>query len=256
MSVFEQYAQYYDAFYNDKNYEQEAEFVKGLIRKHHSSVKHILELGCGTGLHALSLAASGFFVLGIDFSQIMIEEARRRSLDAATGLKNRLRFEQADIRRYKTNKKFDAIISLFHVMSYQTTNDDLRAAFSTAKAHLRPGGLFIFDCWYGPTVLTERPSKREKKVTKDHLSITRIAEPALQINDNIVDVHYHFTISNNLDREIKNLSETHRMRYFFKPEVELLLSETGFECLQVGEWLSRRPPGTDTWSVYFVGRKL
>ena len=38
-------------------------------------------------------------------------------------------------------------------MSYQTSNDDLNATFASARANLKQGGVFIFDCWYGPALL-------------------------------------------------------------------------------------------------------
>jgi hypothetical protein len=52
------------------------------------------------------------------------------------------------------------VFSLFHVMSYQTSNKDLQDAFETAKINLKPGEIFIFDCWYGSSVLTDRPVGR------------------------------------------------------------------------------------------------
>ena len=68
-----------------------------------------------------------------------------------------LTFTTGDIRDIRLNQRFDVVIALFHVISYQTTNDDVTAAFQTARQHLNPGGIFIFDVWYGPAVLTERP---------------------------------------------------------------------------------------------------
>ena len=75
-----------------------------------------------------------------------------------------LTFIRSSIEELHLNQKFDAVISLFHVMSYQTTNEELSAAFKTASKHLAKGGIFIFDFWYGPTVHNEKPSIRIKKV--------------------------------------------------------------------------------------------
>ena len=65
---------------------------------------------------------------------------------------------EGDIREIRLNKRFDTVIALFHVISYQTTNEDVTAAFETARQHLNSGGIFIFDISYGPAVLTERPA--------------------------------------------------------------------------------------------------
>lgn len=77
------------------------------------------------------------------------------------------------------------MIALFHVISYQTTNEDVTAAFETARHYLNPGGVFIFDVWYGPTVLTERPSVRIKSMADDQTEIIRLAEPVLHPNENL-----------------------------------------------------------------------
>ena len=137
-------------------------------------------------------------------------------------------------------------------MSYQTTNDDLRAAFATAKAHLKPGGIFIFDCWYGPAVLTDRPAVRIKRLEDEILSVTRIAKPVMHPNDNSVDVNYHVTIRNIASGVVDELWETHRMRYLFLPEIEFCLEDVGLRISEATEWMTGRVPGFDTWGVCFV----
>jgi SAM-dependent methyltransferase len=106
-----------------------------------------------------------------------------------------LTFSPGDIRDIRLNKSFDAVIALFHVISYQTTNEDVTAAFETAGHHLKPGGIFIFDVWYGPAVLTEHPEVRIKRMADEKTEITRLAEPVLHPNENRVDVHYHVFVT-------------------------------------------------------------
>ena len=74
-TVFSDYARYYDLLYRDKDYAAEAEYVAGLIRKFHPSARSILELGSGTGMHAIHLAKQGYEVTGIDISPDMINIA-------------------------------------------------------------------------------------------------------------------------------------------------------------------------------------
>ena len=201
MPVFGAYSRYYNLLYQDKDYDGEAEYVHNLIRKHQPGATSILNLGCGTGRHDLLLAQMGYEVTGIDQSEEMLavatsqlsslisqqECAHPSNLNSRQGS---LSFQQGDIRTIRLNKTFDVVTSLFHVISYQTTNDDLRAAFATARAHLKPGGIFIFDCWYGPAVLTDRPAVRVKRLEDTAIFVTRIAEPVMHPNDNIVDVNY------------------------------------------------------------------
>lgn len=210
-------------------------------------------MGCGTGKHAELLPKMGYEVLGIDMSHEMLEVANRRLSDLEEKGAINLSFDQGDIRTYRTGCRFDSVISLFHVMGYQTANEDLQAAFGTAKIHLKQGGVFIFDCWYGPAVLTDRPVVRVKRLEDDAIQVTRIAEPEIHANENIVDVNYHVVIKNKSTGSVEELRETHRMRYLFKPEVDFLFEQAGFNFVNGFEWMTGREPGFNTWGVCFVG---
>lgn len=117
------------------------------------------------------------------------------------------------------------------------------------------GGVFIFDCWYGPAVLTDRPVVRIKRLEDDDIEVTRIAEPKIHENKNIVDVNYNIFIKNKATGIAEELKETHRMRYLFKPEIDFLFEQAGFKLVESVEWMTGREPGFDTWGVCFVGKR-
>jgi SAM-dependent methyltransferase len=255
--VFAEYAHYYDLLYRDKDYQAEADYIAGLIRRFHPEARAILELGSGTGKHARLLASIGFSVHGIERSPEMLA----RALDKPEVFQQdqtvqRLSFSLGDIRTAHLPRTFDAVIALFHVISYQTTNEDVLAAFGTARAHLNAGGVFIFDVWYGPAVLTQRPSVRIKHIADEHLAITRIAEPDLNPNKNIVDVNYHVFIRNLATTAVHELKETHTMRYFFKPEMQCFAAQAGFRLTHIEEWLTGSSISSDTWGVCFIFQAL
>ncbi len=255
MSVFGPYARYYDLLYRDKNYASEARFVSDLIRKHAPRAQRLLELGSGTGIHASQLALLGYSVHGVDRSETMLEGARARlsSLDQAVA--GRLSFSRGDVRSVRLGVTFDTIISLFHVVSYQVTNDDLLAMFATAASHLAAGGLFVFDYWFTSAVLSERPAVRIKRLESDEISVTRLAEPGLNAADAYVDVNYHVFIRDKKTGATEELRESHRMRYLSLGEIDLLARASGFTVLESCEWMTGGQPGADTWGVCSVLRK-
>jgi SAM-dependent methyltransferase len=252
MTVFAHYARYYDLLYKDKDYTGEAEYVHALLQRQGNTPKSILELGCGTGKHALLLAKKGYAVTGVDMSEEMLAAARERKVKDGKSLS--LEFTHGDVRSVRVDKKFDAVISLFHVMSYQTTNEDLSNAFQTAAAHLKRGGIFVFDCWYGPAVLTDRPTVRVKRLEDDIIQVTRLAEPDMHPNENIVDVNYTLFIRDKASGKVEEVKETHRMRHLFAPEISSLIGLAGFKVLHSEEWMTGKVPGFDTWGVVFVGK--
>jgi SAM-dependent methyltransferase len=254
MKTFDTYAAYYDLLYHDKNYAAEVDYVDGLIKKSYPQAKTILDLGCGSGNHAFLFTQKGYHVHGIDISQLMIDCARAKQ-QVLDNEQSKTSFSCADLRTVSLDKTFDVVVSLFHVMSYQTSQDDLQKAFATAYKHLAPGGLFIFDCWYGPAVLADQPRVRVKRMENEQIKIVRIAEPILHPNNNYVDVQFTVYIHPKGNTAIDQLHETHCMRYLFEPEVRLLYEAAGFDFVAAYEWLGDRVPALTSWNVCFIGKK-
>ena len=253
--TFKHYSAYYDLLYADKDYAGEAQYVRTLIDEcAHNPVDSLLELGCGTGIHAGLLAAQGLHVLAVDSSTAMLEMARARALEAGTD-PGRLKFEFGDARSYRTTQTFDVVAAIFHVLSYQTSEADVNAMLATAAAHLSAGGIFIFDFWYGPGVLWQRPAVRAKHLANERLQVTRLAEPVIRDEINVVEVNYKVFVREQDDGVMHEIQETHPMRYFFLPELDVLLGSHGLERVKTEEWMTRRSPSLDTWGICVVARK-
>lgn len=247
--VFDAYAGYYDLLYRDKDYAAEAAHVARLLEQHAPGFASVLELGCGTGGHAVHLVRAGREVHGVDRSGRMLDRARARPLGGG-----RLDLTEGDIRSVRLDRTFDVAVSLFHVVSYQPTESDLLAVLATARAHLEPGGVFLFDAWYGPAVLTDRPVVRVKRLADESIEVTRIAEPTLHPDRNLVDVDYEVHVRELATGAVQVLRERHTMRYLFGPEVASAAARSGFEVVRAAESMTGRPPGFDTWAVDFVCR--
>ena len=93
----------------------------------------ILELGAGGG-HLLHHVAPGFDATAVDLSDAMLAHSRRLNPDVTHRV--------GDMRTVRLGETFDAVL-IHDAIDYMTTEDDLRAAFATARAHLRPGGLLL-----------------------------------------------------------------------------------------------------------------
>lgn len=257
MSVFSaDYSSAYDLLYRDKDYALESAFVHSRVRRHMPSAKSLLDLGAGTGRHDEEFCRLGYDVCGVERSEEMLQRAKGRAV-AMREVSPELHhpaFTQGDIRTVRLGFTFDVVSSLFHVMSYLTTNRDLRAGFETAKQHVREGGLFIFDFWYGPAVLTERPAVRVKRLEDNAIALARIAEPLLKTSENIVEVHYEMFVRSKQGKGFESIRERHDMRYFFLPEIRWIAEEAGWQLVEFGEWMTGHAPTEKSWSVYCVLR--
>lgn len=236
MSIFSEYSKYYDLLYQDKDYAAEVEYLNWLIQENSAKAKTILNLGCGSGRHDFLLAEKGYNVTGVDLSEEMIAVANKNSKGCQ--VEHKPEFFLGDIRTKRLNRHYDVVTALFHVMSYQVTNDDLDKAFETAYEHLQPRGIFIFDCWYGPGVITDRPHIREKQLESEILRVNRKSTPVIHPNEDCVDVIYDLVIENKITNEVYNITETHKMRYLFLPELQYFLERKGFKFKKAFEWMT------------------
>lgn len=252
VTPFGDYACFYDALYQDKDYQAECDYLLATLARFDTRpTRTILDLGCGTGNHDLPLTRMGYEVVGVDRSEAMVAQARCKATDAALDAE----FLTGDIRDLNLGRTFDAVISMFAVISYQCSNDDLLGMMRTARRHLKPGGLFVFDGWFGPAVLMSGPVAASKIVrTQDGETIERSASPVLDVLAHTVEVSYRVTRSRH-GAVIDKATEAHKVRFLFPQEIALLLDLAGFDLVAMGPFmdLDGRLSG-ETWNVSVVSR--
>lgn len=245
--IFKSYSLYYDLLYRDKDYAAEANYIQNLLSRHQIFSGELLEFGSGTGKHGCLLASKGFTIHGIERSADMV---------AAAKIVPGFTCQRGDISNTNMGRQYDAVLSLFHVMSYQTSNDKLQAVYTNASRHLALGGLFIFDFWYSPAVYTQKPVVRVKRMADTQVEITRIADPEIIPNENRVDVNYTIYIRDLAAGDIQTLQETHPMRHFSLPEIDILAGQHGFERVHAEAFLSGEAPSENTWGVCAILKKI
>jgi SAM-dependent methyltransferase len=250
LTAFEQYAPWYDLLYEDKDYRAEALFVEQQLRRHGASSGTLLDLGCGTGVHALEFARNGWHVTGIDLSADMIRRAEARQLDEACHVK----FRQGDVCATGPERNFDVAVSLFHVASYQTSPAKLRDMFANVYAALKPGGILLFDYWYGGAVLAQSVETRVKVVERAPLRVTRIAQSDHHEAAAAVQVNYTLFCEDKSKREIHRIDESHHMRYWFPFEIEAALKSAGLSAVGHYAWMTTDAPTSQNWSAYTVAK--
>jgi SAM-dependent methyltransferase len=247
MTVFADYALFYDDLYQDKSYATEAAWVASKIREVHPEAHTLLDVGCGTGKHARELASLGFEVTGIDRSPQMIGHAVATSNSSIS-------FAVGDLVTLDLDRKFDVVTSLFHVVSYQTTNVALAKSVDNLLRHAHDGGVVIFDFWHGPGVLSDPPAVRVKRVVGKEHDIVRVAEPSHDFDRSLVDVDYIVYATRRSDGSSLVATETHRMRYLFQSELRFLFDSFGVTDVAFSAWLADNAPGS-AWEACAIARK-
>lgn len=243
--TFSAYSRWYDLLYREKNYAGEAKYASALFAP--PLGMDILEIGCGTGRFTEQLLALGWNPHGLDVSSEMLEIARTR-IPSSTPL------ICADARSFQINKQFPAVISLFHVFSYLTTDADLLAAFNTVREHLAPGGTFVFDVWHGPGVVASPPGNPTKIVSDEDWNISRKTVSKM-LDGARVSVEFHITATPSNGEKPVELNEIHMMRYWFPEEIRSIATSAGMEVAEIYASGSHEAPTSECWFATYVLHK-
>ena len=249
--AFEDYANFYDFLYSDKNYQAECSFVKRVFDTYGAGdIRTILDLGCGTSSHALILSDMGYTVTGVDLSEKMLRLAAGKAREQ----NKQIRFLEGDIRNLDLKQKFDAVLAMFNVLGYQTTNQDVESALRSARRHLGRNGLFICDVWFGPAVLREKPSERTKTIEQENSKVVRYARPVLDIINQTVEVNYTVSKIGGGQRQAE-VKEPHLVRFFFYQELLGFLERNGFEVLKICPFMDMDAPLDERcWNISVIGK--
>lgn len=117
------------------------------------------------------MAQRGYEVVGVHQSSAMIERAKAKS--AAQSLTVSPHWLCADARDFDAGQAFDMALMMFAVIGYLNENDDVLACLKNIRRQLKKGGLFICDFWYGPSVLSMRPTDRVKVLELEQRKVIR-----------------------------------------------------------------------------------
>ena len=233
---YDRHAPYYDRGAFTHHTQAEVDFLCELLEL--PAGARILDVGCGTGRHSIELARRGFRMTGIDLSAGMLEQARRKAVEAGVEVE----WVQADATQYLATKSFEAVLCL---CGSAFTMPDLDA---DADAHDRAilGNVAASLVSGGPFVLTTPNGYR------------RVRE--IDPNDRGFDP---VTMTQVREDEFTVRGAEGRMRYkerlYILPELIALLESSGFEVEHTwggtaGRW-GRRPLELDEIEVMVVARR-
>jgi SAM-dependent methyltransferase len=240
------YSAAYDLLYAEKDYDAECELLERIFQSSGRLVKTVLDLGCGTGAHAVRLAQRGYSVTGVDASAEMLQAARDRV--AATGSAD-VDLVQGDVRTFRSGRTFDAVVCMFAVLGYQTTDQDVEQALATVRRHLAPGGPFVFDVWYGPAVQATGPESRSRVIETTDGELERQASAVLDPDNHVCTVTYRLTVRRK-GRPDGLTDEVHRMRYFFTDELKTFLRDAGMSLVSLKPFPEMTgAPSEVSWNV-------
>jgi ubiquinone/menaquinone biosynthesis C-methylase UbiE len=196
--MYSKSAKYYDAIYGavGKDYPAEAGDVRKFIKKYkQSNGNSLLDVGCGTGIHA-SLLNKHYQVEGLDIDPKMLAVARKKY--------PKIRFQQGDMVDFKLKSKFDIIVCLFSAVGYVKTKSRLQKTINNMSQHLLPGGVLLVEPWFTPSQWHLGRVYVTEVKTPD-AKIVRMSHSSQKGNVSIIDFHYLIGTSKGIERDAEIL---------------------------------------------------
>ncbi len=197
----------------------------------------ILEVACGSGRVTTGLLRDGHTVIGMDISRAMLARAAARIGKLGRAARARGMLFCADMRQFQLARKFPLIVMAFNSFEHLYTRVEVEFFLEAVKAHLEPGGHFIFDV-QNPDLhwLCRNPRKRwartkfKHPTTKEPYIYTTNHEydPVSQIV--IINLYYQRAVDAGMPgarEQVVRLSQ----RKFFPAELEALMAANGFRVV-------------------------
>lgn len=133
--IYQTLAEYYDALVQD----EEAYSLWRSFVQRHITKGSILELACGSGNLAISLAHEGYAIDAMDISEEMLAQAKAKDTQALVN------WSKGDMRNLSNYASFDGIVCFCDSLNYLLKKEDLQQVFQEVYAHLKAKGVFLFD---------------------------------------------------------------------------------------------------------------
>jgi SAM-dependent methyltransferase len=197
----------------------------------------ILEAACGTGRVLLPLARSGLAIDGFDFCSALLDELRSKLAAEPSGVQGRVSLFPGDMRAFDFGRTYGLIIVPFHSLQYLLTLDDQIAALRCFERHLAGGGHLAFNVFYPRYELLDRIASEQAE-----LEWQDPAEPSVTVKraclrtrvDRLNQVYEAVYILRFFagGEFVKEERAVMRTAYYTYPQLQLLLTSTGFKIVE------------------------
>ena len=250
MSAYEKFAQVYDLFMDNIDYEGWAEYVTDRLREYEITDGLVLELGCGTGTMTGLLAGKGYDMIGVDNSEEMLAEAMEKRVESGQDILYLLQ----DMQEFELYGTVRAAVSVCDSVNYITEPEELKEVFRLVNNYLDPEGVFIFDF---NTVYKYKEVMGDTVIAEDRGECSFIWDNYYYDEEKINE--YDLTLFIREEGKEKNLyrkyQETHYQRGYTLDEMKELIQSSGLIFETAYDAFTHEAPTEKSERIYIIARE-
>ncbi|MDO8124449.1 MAG: class I SAM-dependent methyltransferase [Candidatus Hermodarchaeota archaeon] len=250
MGIYDAFAPYYASGGFTQYSQRMTEAFPSLMRHFNQTPETILDLACGEGTFAISMAQAGYQVTGIDRSPAMLKLAKTKSRTEKVSVT----WRQLEMQHLEYENSFDIVTCWFDSLNYLLELDDLCATFKGVHNALRENGLFVFDMntIYWLVTLAQRYAVTVERETEE---IFQVHRHSYDFDKNIA-TFYITAFVKEKDRWLRRVDEIHKERGYTIGEIQECLKDAGFQELACwGDLEDQSPLTKESRRVYFITQK-
>lgn len=246
MDAYTSFASVYDMFMDNIPYGEWCAYLTSLLKEYGVEDGILLDLGCGTGSLTELLAQEGYDMIGVDFSEDMLQIAMEKREESGLPILYLLQ----DMREFELYGTVKAAVSICDSMNYILEKEDLVQVFKLVNNYLDPSGIFIFDMntEYKYTHLLADGTFAENREESSFIWENFYDEDE-RINE------YDLTLFIKEGELFRKFEETHYQRCYSLEEVKEAAKEAGMEFVAAYDAFTRKQVKDDSERVYLVFRE-
>ena len=246
MEAYTDFASVYDELMDNTPYERWCDNIVKVLGEYGIRDGLVLDMGCGTGSLTELLAAKGYDMIGVDYSEEMLNIAFQKREKSG----HDILYLNQDMREFELYGTVRAIVSICDSINYLLEDEDVVTCFKLVNNYLDPKGIFFFDFntnYKYETIIGDRVIAE----TRDDCSFIweNYFDEESAINE------YDLTLYIREDGEsYRRFEEVHYQRAYDLKTIGRLLADAGMELTAAYDAFTKEPVRDDSERIYVVAR--